>query len=81
VSIESHVEREQQPASREVWEQPVLRRLVANDAQGGTGPLDDGNCSGGNATQHSFCYGSSRSGKLSAFAQFASSDVCERHCV
>ena len=56
---QSHDPREQHSDSREVWERPALRRLVANEAQGGVGPLDDGNCSGGaggNNLNHSFCY-------------------------
>jgi hypothetical protein len=40
---------------RALWERPAFRRLVANNAEGGTGPLDDGNCVGGNANNHSFC--------------------------
>ncbi len=40
---------------RALWERPTIRRLAANDAQGGMGPLDDGNCVGGNSDQHSFC--------------------------
>jgi hypothetical protein len=48
---------EQQEETRDVWERPALRRLMANAAESGNGPLDDGNCVGGNAQNHSLCLG------------------------
>jgi len=50
--------RRQDEDKRAPWERPALRRLGASHAQGGSGPLDDGMCVGGNANNHSFCYGS-----------------------
>jgi len=52
---EHHAQVKQEEDKREMWERPAIRRLVASDAQGGSGPLDDGNCVGGNAFNHSFC--------------------------
>jgi len=57
MTMENH-NRRQDEDKRAPWERPALRRLGASYAQGGTGPLDDGNCMGGNANNHSFCYGS-----------------------
>ena len=40
------------PAKREKWERPVLRRLAANEAEGGSSYVDDGNQGGGNTGHH-----------------------------
>ena len=39
---------------RAMWERPAVRRLAANNAEGGSSNLDDGNCTGtGNDFHHS----------------------------
>jgi hypothetical protein len=57
MATENHDQLNQED-KRAPWERPALRRLGANYAEGGSGPLDDGNCVGGNANNHSFCFNS-----------------------
>jgi hypothetical protein len=41
---------------RGLWERPELRRIAANNAEGGSLFVDDGNCTGTSpAPQHSGC--------------------------
>ena len=41
---------------RALWERPTLRRLVANQAEGGFSNLDDGQCTGTGSDFHHSCH-------------------------
>ena len=50
--MEKENEKKVVPAERTPWQRPVLRRLAASEAEGGSSYVDDGNQGGGNTGHH-----------------------------
>jgi hypothetical protein len=51
---DQHPEEDQD--NRGLWERPVFRRLVANNAESGSSNLDDGSCMGTGSDFHHSCH-------------------------